>query len=492
MFDLLKIFVNQTSMYRLMLYLLLVILFSAIILSLSGFLYYDGVNLLLAGLFLLFICNSSNYFIAKLFGAKVNLESASITALILTLIVGPLPLENLPNLAGLGLFAMTSKYLLVWHKRHIFNPVAIGVLLSSLIFQTGASWWAGNIYTLPIILAGGIIINYKIHRFAIVTSFLSVLLLTLLISGNFADITRFFLFSPVWFFALVMLVEPLTSPSNKKLQIAYGAIVALAFVSIQRFLPTFPYSLETSLIIGNVFSFLLNPSFNLTFNFVKKIEVVKNTWAFYFEPMSKFSFHPGQYLEWTYPHYMPDPRGVRRYFTIASSPTDRQVMIAMRVSPNSSSFKKALLGTKEGGQIVASGPQGEFVLPKDKLTPLCFIAGGIGITPFLSMVKYMTDIKEKRDIVLLYANNTKEDVVFRGILDAGESAGVKTVYIITKKDGFVNKEMIQQKVPDFKERLFFISGPEPMVGAFKKMLLKMKVKGIKTDYFPGYSETFQK
>jgi len=474
-----------------MLYFLLVLFTTATFLSLIKILPYDPINILLGGAYLVAICNLANYLFSKLFKAKTNFESASITALILGLIVGPFSFfESLPALTFIGFAAMASKYIFAFRKKHIFNPAATAVFLSAIIFQTGASWWIGSIQILPIIIVGGLLVLAKIERFELVASFLVVYFFTGLVGRGLS--TSSFLAPVIWFFVFVMLVEPLTSPSTKKRQIAFGAFVAIFYFSLQKVLPTFAYGLEASLLAGNLFSSFISPSFNMVLALRKREKVAKDTWAFSFEPMSDFNFAPGQYLEWTYPHKNPDPKGVRRYFTISSSPAENHVMVTLRAPQKKlSSFKNALLEMKQGEQIVASSPMGEFVLPEDKNVPLCFIAGGIGITPFRSMAKYLLEKGEKRDIVLLYSNRNKADIAFEELFDKAKEVGVKTFNVITQRDGYIDERTIAEKVPDYKERVFYVSGPKPMVDAFEKMLSKMKVKSIETDFFPGYTDTHQ-
>ena len=478
-------------MYRLMLYFLLVLWIGAIILSLTDALPYNSLDILLSGIYLGAVCNLANYLLAKIFKARTNLESASITALILTLIVGPFALfENIIALTFIGVVAMAAKYILAIRKKHIFNPAATAILLSAIVLSTGASWWIGNIYTLPLIVLGGLLVLAKIKRFELVGSFLAIYFSTLILFGKSVSINSFITPS-IWFFVLVMLVEPLTSPSIKNKQIIFGAIVALAYFLLPKIIPGYAYGLETSLLVGNLLNLALSPSFNMVLIFKKKEEVAQNTWQFYFEPMSKFKFTPGQYLEWTYPHRNPDSRGVRRYFTISSAPEEKHITLTMRAAGKGSSFKSALINIKEGEELTASGPQGDFILPKDKSIPIVFIAGGIGVTPFRSMVKSMLSQSEKRDTVLLYANSTESDIAFKDLFDKAKNVGVKTFYIDTKKEGHIDERMIEEKVSDYKKRVFYISGPEPMVEAFKKMLLGMKVKNIKTDFFPGYTDSHQ-
>lgn len=482
---------NKITMYRLMFYFLLSLFFITTSLSIARFLPYDPLDIFISGIYFGIICNLSNYLFSKLFKAEVNLESASISALILTLIVGPFAfLDNILALTFVGIASMASKYILAIRKKHIFNPAAIAVFLSAIIFQIGASWWIGGVFTLPFIFACGILVLTKIKRFEILAGFFAVFFAGLILSQNFS--LKPLLSSPIWFFAFVMLVEPLTSPSTKKLQMLFGGLVAIAYFIIPKVIPSYPYSLETALLVGNLVNFALSPTFNMTLTFVKKEKVAKDTWRFYFETMSKFKFIPGQYLEWTFPHRNPDSRGIRRYFTISSTPREKYIAITMRVAEKGSSFKSALLKMKLGEQITSSSPQGEFILPKDKSIPLAFIAGGIGITPFGSIIRRLLETEEKRDITLFYSNNTPQHIAFKELFDKAKNVGVKTIYRITERDEYIDEKMIKEKLPDYKRRIIYISGPEPMVEAFKKMFSKIKAGDIKTDFFSGYTDTYQK
>jgi ferredoxin-NADP reductase len=176
-------------------------------------------------------------------------------------------------------------------------------------------------------------------------------------------------------------------------------------------------------------------------------------------------------------------------------------MLATRISDRTSTYKAALNSLKVGETITAGHLEGDFILPLDVKKKIVFIAGGIGITPFRSMVKYLSDKEEKRDIILFYSNRTEADIAFRELFAEAQKVGLKTIYTITDnipvgwqgRTGFIDQKMIEKEVPDYKERIFYISGPEPMVEAFEKMIAKMGVpdNAIRRDFFPGYTETHQ-
>lgn len=481
---------NRITMYRLMLYFLLVLVAISIVESALGILPYSPVDIILTTLILVSVSYFVNKVLAKILNAYTNPESTLITALILALIVGPLsPLRNLAFLILVAFFAIASKYVLAIKKRHIFNPAGLGAVVSALVLGQGASWWVGSVEILPFVVLGGILILAKIKRFTLAGVFLATYLIPSMFFGV-APLTTL-IYSPIIFFTTVMLIEPLTSPVETKKQVIYAVLVGFFLVLFQQTLKV-GYTLELALLAGNVFTYFASTPFRLNLTFKRKEEIAKNTYSFHFEPDKKFTFTPGQFLHWTLPHNDADARGVRRFFTICSSPTQKELMIAVKIpDENPSTFKRALMSLKKGNQAVAIDPSGEFILPEDKLKKLVFIAGGIGVTPYISMAKWMIDKKVKRDIVLLYSNSTEKEACFKKLLKDAEKFGLKTIYVITKKDGYIDKKMIREKVPDWKERIFYVSGPQPMVEIFKGMLSKMGARKVKTDFFPGYTEKHQ-
>jgi Na+-transporting NADH:ubiquinone oxidoreductase subunit NqrB len=243
-------------MYQLMAFFLWLVFAIAIIISFTGHLSFSPSHIAGSGLYLIIACYSINFFLAKIFSVNPKPYSATITGLILSLIVGPLPLApNFIPLTLLAAIAMASKYLLVVNQRPLFNPAALAVLTTAFVLKLGASWWIGLPTILPLIVIGGLIVTLRANRIqstiAFTITYLTVSFITQL------SITTWLLPAPIWFFILVMLVEPLTSPNSLKSQIAYGTLVALIYLLLPLFLNTYPYPLETALLLGNLFSFSL-------------------------------------------------------------------------------------------------------------------------------------------------------------------------------------------------------------------------------------------
>lgn len=462
-------FLNSTTMYRLVLYILIGYLAVALVLSFFKLLPFSPVNLIFSAGVLIIVCWTTNKLFAKAFNAPTNLESVYITALILSLIITPInSLSQLLYLAAASVLAISSKYILAIKKKHIFNPAAFGVFLTFLIFKFGASWWVGNAYMLIPVLMGGLLVVRKVRRLRMVVAFLVVY--TVFAGPHLIQII---LESPIFFFSLIMLTEPQTMPPRKNLQIIYGGLVGLISVF---------QAPEIALLVGNIFVYIFSPKEKLILKLKEKIQIGPDIYEYVFN--GKLNFLAGQYLEWTLGQKNPDSRGSRRYFTLASSPTEDNLRLGIKFYLNGSSFKNSLFNMKIGNQIVAASLSGEFNLPKDINKKLVFIAGGIGVTPFRSMIKFLLDTNQKRDIILLYSNKTQSDIVYKDILNQ-----VRTVYVNTDKQGFIDEKMIRREAPDFKERTFYLSGPHSMVDVFEKTLKKMGIQGnqIKIDFFPGYA-----
>jgi ferredoxin-NADP reductase len=195
-------------------------------------------------------------------------------------------------------------------------------------------------------------------------------------------------------------------------------------------------------------------------------------------------------MEWTFQHPGVDERGNRRYLTLASSPTEPDIHIGVKFEDPPSSYKRNLFEMSGDTKIVASQLIGDFTLPKDPNIKLVFIAGGIGVTPFRSMIKYLTDINEKRDITLFYVAKTPEDFVYKEIFeDARQKVGIKTLYFASSTSGHLESAEIAKEVPDYLSRTFYLSGSHNMVVSFESILKSLGISKVQivTDYFPGFT-----
>ncbi len=199
--------------------------------------------------------------------------------------------------------------------------------------------------------------------------------------------------------------------------------------------------------------------------------------SFFFKFPKSFTWQAGQFLKY---HLEED-----KYFSIASSPKENVVILTTKFSENDSSlFKKRLYELKKGDSVEVEGPYGKFTLDKNELNHI-FIAGGIGITSFRSIIFDLYLTKKSLNITLLYASKTK-DIVYKEELEeiAFLHPEFKVQYFIGE-----NRLTLDNIKPLVKDTpLFYISGPEKLVESFEEQLLKLGVRlhQIKRDYFSGY------
>ena len=140
-------------------------------------------------------------------------------------------------------------------------------------------------------------------------------------------------------------------------------------------------------------------------------EVAEGTMAFRFEKPKHFAFKAGQYIDLTLSGLHPElADGLTHTFSIASSPCDKELVVATRM--RDTAFKQALSSLPIGSKARIEGPMGSFSLHKNTERPAVFLAGGIGIAPFLSMISYATAEKLRHPIVLFFANRYIEDAAF--------------------------------------------------------------------------------
>lgn len=214
-------------------------------------------------------------------------------------------------------------------------------------------------------------------------------------------------------------------------------------------------------------------------------------YTFWFRPEKPVSNVPGQFTELYLPHRDPDSRGDKRWFTIYSSPSEDLMAITTKLTPGCSSFKKTLQSIRPGTELHFAEPMGDFILPVDKTIPLVFVAGGIGVTPFRSIVRWLHDKNETRNIQLLYAARDESELIERQLFN-----GVQTQYILSQPpptwsglSGQLTADKIQELTAINPETHVYLSGPEKMVEGITKDLIAQDLPKhqVITDYFPGYS-----
>jgi ferredoxin-NADP reductase len=495
-------FLNNLTMYRLVVYVLGAYVGLGIIVAFTGRVSSSPTSLVMSLALVLIPAYLVDRGFGRLFKVPTNMESALITSLILFLIVQPADsLAGGLALALAGAASSASKFLLAWNGKHIFNPAAFGAALLSLTGLQATTWWIGSSAFWPFTLLLGLVVARKIRRFPLVIVFgvVSVAFQAILfLHGHEALSTNMkhaLLASPLIFLGTIMLTEPATMPPRRGLQVIFGAMVAIFYIGAWRVGPLEIYP-EVALLLGNIFAYAVSPKFRIRLELTEIQRLSTHVANYVFIPERHFDFLPGQYMEWTLAGVPYDSRGNRRTFTIASSPTEPTVQLGMKYYEPASMYKAVFEKLRPGDIIYGGQLAGNFTLKGTESKKLAFLAGGIGITPFRSMVKYLVDTDQHADIVLVYEVSDPREFAYTRELQAARRAGVKLIPIVTNPahpasstiNAKVSAELLAQLIPDYEERLFYISGPSSMVDHHKHYLHQLGVYDhrIKTDHFSGY------
>lgn len=228
---------------------------------------------------------------------------------------------------------------------------------------------------------------------------------------------------------------------------------------------------------------------------IKKQDEARGTVSFFWEPEKQVNYKPGQYFYFTIsPLKYPDPRGTTRHFTISSSPTEGNIIRLTTRIREESGFKKSLNELPVGTIVDGEGPNGVFLFDEKENLTNVFIAGGIGITPFRSMIRYVADKNLSSPIYLIYSNSD-DDFVFKKELDEIASAhpNIKVRYVVTSVEGHLDQAKISEiignwKLENEKSLTWWLCGPPPMIDAVEKLMVEMKISGgnVRSEKFTGY------
>lgn len=226
--------------------------------------------------------------------------------------------------------------------------------------------------------------------------------------------------------------------------------------------------------------------------------VADRTMAFHFVRPANFDFVAGQSIDLTLINPPEtDAEGNSRTFTIASAPQDHEIVIATRL--RDTAFKRVLASVAVGTSVKVEGPDGKFILQQDASVPAVFLTGGIGITPFRSIIRDAVARELTHPIWLFYSNTRPEDAAFLDELQQVADTTSTLHFIPTMTDmvkshrvwlgetGLINQEMIARRLPILGPR-YYLAGPPAMVTAMRQMLTAAQVPDadILFEEFSGY------
>ncbi len=227
--------------------------------------------------------------------------------------------------------------------------------------------------------------------------------------------------------------------------------------------------------------------------------VAEGTMAFHFVKPAGFQFRAGQAIDLTLLNPPEtDAEGNTRAFSLASAPFDGELMVATRM--RNTAFKRVLGNAPIGFQVKIEGPSGSCVLHRKAEKPAVFLAGGIGITPFLSIIRQAAHDRAPHQLYLFYSNRRPEDAPFLDVLAEAAKQNTNFHLIATmtemgkshrnwdQETGFLDRDMMARHLSSLSGPIYYLAGPPGMVAAMRGMLTQAGVDedDIRTEEFSGY------
>jgi len=232
-------------------------------------------------------------------------------------------------------------------------------------------------------------------------------------------------------------------------------------------------------------------------------QIAEGTYEFVFEKPEGFRFNAGQHIRMTLINPPEtDTEGNSRFFTMASTPQEPDLVFAMRM--RDTAFKRVLsskqVGEKVLIEILLESPHGSFVLHENASKPAVFIAGGIGIVPAYSMIKDAVQRKLTHKVFLFYSNRRPEDTPYLNELKnlARQNPSFLLIATMTKaeksaqtwqgENGYINRTMLEKYVDDLRSPIYYIAGLPEMVNGMQAMLAEVAVNknNIRAEEFAGF------
>jgi ferredoxin-NADP reductase len=218
-----------------------------------------------------------------------------------------------------------------------------------------------------------------------------------------------------------------------------------------------------------------------------------DTISFRFSRPVDFSYKPGQYMMIT---IRSNEKELLHPFSLSSSPTEHE-FIEFTKKLTTSEYSIRLKSMKPLDWVSIDGPYGKFTC-ECEYEKILFLAGGIGITPFFSIIKYCTDNNLGTSIVLFYGARNQNEIAFKEELDEMQekNPNLRVIYILNDplvgwsgKTGFVSVDLVKVEVPDFTDRVFYACGPPAMVAAMQRAVKAMGLPDsqLRLESFVGHT-----
>lgn len=420
---------------------------------------------------------------------RARIDSTLVTALLVFLILTPsLEPAELAGIAVAGLAAGLSKFVLAWRGRHAFNPAALGVTVAWLTGLSTPGWWVGSAPMLWLVAILAVVVLYRTQ-----TLLVGLLYVVIAVGGTLASLPASvwsfspgmalalpFTSLPYVFLAGFMLSEPLTLPPRRWQRLLVAAVVGVCSFLVLALRVEVNFSPpQVALLVGNLLAFGFGARRALRFEVDGLREAGTGVMELALRPLAPVRFAPGQAIELAPSHTRADLRGQLRMLSIASAPEEAPLRVAFGV-PGSrvSSAKRALLALRPGDRIDATRVLGDFTLPRSAEVPILLVAGGIGVTPFLSMLRANAAASVPRDIVLVYRASTERPAYVEELA----AIGARVVPFFERRP---DAAALLEAVPDLAARVAYVSGPPGMVAALTSMLRRAGVRRVRRDVFSG-------
>lgn len=230
---------------------------------------------------------------------------------------------------------------------------------------------------------------------------------------------------------------------------------------------------------------------------LKSETIANNIMAFFLRRPDGFTYRAGQTVDLEITSA--EGNKLTHTFSLVSAPEEEHLIVATRI--RDSEYKKTLQGLLPGAEVTIDGPYGSFFLHQDASKPAVFLVGGIGITPFISMIHEVISTSHTRKIFLFYSNRQPADSAYLEELTSVSERNSETLSFIptmtdatdgatswTGETGYINWDMVTKYVTGPENAVFYTAGPSAMVNAMRTMLTEHDISedAIRTEEFPGY------